>query len=163
MSKVIPVIIAGGIVTTALIYGVKLYAKGKAGNKIETKLTGFKLLDVNKKGLNSWVKYRAEMEIINPTNEKLEFTTPYAKLFIKNKQIASSEVTKKTNILKPKSKIPLNLDLKIALVDVLFAIPNIFNFIARKLKGEPPSQEVKMVYNYDSEGFTQEVTKKVII
>ena len=163
MSKVVPVVIIGTLATAAFFYVRNLYAKGKAGDKIITKLTGFKLLDINKKGLNSWIKYRAEMEIINPTNEKLSFTTPYVKLFIKDKQIASSEVTKKTNELNPKSKIPLMLDLKIMATDVLFAIPNIFSFLAGKLKGEPASQEIKMVYNYDSEGFTQEVIKKVLI
>lgn len=163
MSKVVPVIIIGGIATAAFIYGSKLYAKSKAGDKVEVNFKGLQLLDVNKKGLNSWVKYRAVIEIVNPSNEELKFTTPYMKLFIEDKQIATSEVTDTINKLKPKSKIPLNIDMKITLSDIAFAIPNFWNFIKGKLKGEKPSQEVKAVYTLEREGFQQEVTKKVLI
>ena len=163
MTNKLPIIALGVGGVVGIVYVVNLLRKGKAGGMVETNFLGFKMIEKNIKGLNSWVKYQAELEIINPSDEKLVFTQPYMKLFIKNKQIASSEVSTQTHTLNPKSKIPLNIDLKVTAQGIAFAIPNFIKFIIAKIKGEPPSQEIRAVYTYTSEGFTQEVTKKVLI
>lgn len=152
-----------GSAAFATYYVAGLLSKGKAGDQLETNLVGFNFLDINIKGLTSWVKYRAKIEIVNPTSENLAFTTPYIKMFIKDKLVTSSALVDKMNELKPKSKIILNIDLEFKATSVASVIPNILTFLKGRIKGEPASQEVKIVYRYESEGFGQEVTKKVLI
>lgn len=148
----------------ATYYVVGLLSKGKAGDQLETNLAGFKFLDINIKGLNTWIKYRATIAITNPTSEKLSFTTPYIRMFIKDKLICKSAIVDKINVLEPKKTLDdLTIDLEFRAKDVASVIPNILNFLKGRIKGEPASQEVKIVYSYESEGFGQEITKKVLI
>ena len=163
MKNVVPkiLLIGGGVV--GIFYVKNLLSKSKAGDAIETNVKGLQFMGLNIKGLTSWVKYRVILEIVNPSSEKLSFSTPYMKMFIKDKLICASAISDKMNDLLPKSSIKLNIDLQFNGTDIASVIPNLLKFIAAKVKGEPPSQEVKIVYTYESEGFGQEVTKKLMI
>lgn len=163
MKNAVPkiLLIGGGVV--GIFYVKNLLSKSKAGDAIETSVNSLQFMGLNIKGLTSWVKYRVILKIVNPSDEKLSFSTPYMKMFIKDKLICSSAITDKMNDLLPKSSILLNVDLQFNGTDVASVIPNILNFIKDKVSGKPASQEVKIVYTYESEGFGQEVTKKLMI
>ncbi len=175
MGKQVQNVVIGGAVITALVIGatkgVSLFKKGNAGTKLDIDFhhLDFKTSLADLAQLNPLIKLVPSIKISNPTDQQIVISKPYLKIFTvvngKESGQLGHSVPENSNITIPvKGVVTPSFPIEVRALNFPGSFPEpIKYFFARLTTGMPSTRQLKIVYEFDSEGVTVDGSKLINI
>ncbi|MDO9186941.1 MAG: hypothetical protein Q7W13_13085 [Bacteroidia bacterium] len=179
MANIKKIIVGSALVSViaGAIYGViKVTKVSDAADKLDIDFDGFTLKEMKSTSLSAPFKipsiptsavYTLSLKINNPTDQDIIISKPYVKVSLTKKdgtlaKLANTAIPEGAEIkIKSKSSTNVKHDIEFRLLNVVGIMPNFFQYILSRIRGEKSTQKVTIDATFEAMGVTLS-TKQVV-